>query len=92
MDYRVHNHYIQLVYWISEKMREILAYSLTCNPLFDVILPSMSFTYHSMPSPQLAEITTGRKLAEKLKFQRMNFFQVQSLGIDLNKLIVFKEN
>ena len=42
------------------------------------------------PQSQLAEFTTGRKLAEKLKFQRMNFFQVQTLGIDLNKLILLQ--
>ena len=44
---------------------------------------------HNSPNSQLAEITTGRKLAEKLKFQGMDFFQ--SLGIKLSKLIYLKK-
>ena len=64
--------------------------------LLDISTRMHSVHAFCLPSPQLAEsqlteFTTGRKLAEKLKFQRMNFFQVQSLGINLNKLIV-KEN
>ena len=71
---------------ISTRMHSVHAFCLPSPQLAESQL-----TESQLAESQLTEFTTGRKLAEKLKFQRMNFFQVQSLGINLNKLIV-KEN
>ena len=51
-------------------------------------LAESQLTESQLAESQLTEFTTGRKLAKKLKFQRINFFS----SSQLKKLIVFKEN